>query len=245
MSDAPILHLQDAHKSFGENEVLKGISFDVQRGQIICIIGASGGGKSTLLRCLTLLDRFDSGVLEYDGMPVGRDHASVKAARAKVGLVFQDFNLFPHYSVLRNVTDAPIKVQKRPKAEALAEGRALLAKMGLADREKAVPCELSGGQQQRVSIARALALNPEILYFDEPTSALDPELTADVLKIMRDLAKEHMTMVVVTHEIRFAAEVADHIIFIDKGLIAEQGGPEIVAHPQSARLQTFLSKING
>ncbi|MDR1016390.1 MAG: amino acid ABC transporter ATP-binding protein [Coriobacteriales bacterium] len=243
MTATPILHLADAHKAFGENEVLKGISFDVHKGEIVCVIGASGGGKSTLLRCLTLLDHFDRGELEYDGILVTKKKAVRRQVRDKVGLVFQDFNLFPHFSVLRNITDAPLKVQKRDKAEVMARAEQLLDQMGLSDKAKAVPCELSGGQQQRVSIARALALDPEIIFFDEPTSALDPELTADVLKIMRDLADEHMTMVVVTHEIKFAAEVADRVIFIDKGLIAEQGGPQIIAHPQSARLQTFLRKL--
>jgi len=249
-----ILRIEHARKSFGETEVLHDISLSVDTGEAVAIIGPSGSGKSTLLRCATLLERLDGGILSYDGQPIAQSdeqgqmvYASAKVlqeVRMKFGLVFQDFNLFPHYSVIKNVTDAPIHVQKRAKSEVLAEAEALLNKMGLQGKDKAMPCELSGGQQQRVSIARALALKPEILYFDEPTSALDPELTGEILRVIRTLAAEHMTMVIVTHEMSFAREVADRIIFMDEGLIVEQGrAKDLVDNPQHERLKTFLNKL--
>ena len=194
-----LLEVKNLKKSFDDNVVLKDISLNVEKGEVLCIIGPSGSGKSTLLRCITKLDHEDSGDINFDGA---------------FGLVFQDFNLFPHHSVLKNITNAPLKVQKRDKAEVLKSARELLKKMGLEDKEDAYPHELSGGQQQRVSIARALAMNPDILFFDEPTSALDPELTSEILVVIRDLAAEHMTMVIVTHEMTFARNVADKIIYL-------------------------------
>ncbi|MCL2807728.1 MAG: amino acid ABC transporter ATP-binding protein [Coriobacteriia bacterium] len=249
-----MLRITNARKSFGDTEVLRDISLSVNAGEVVAVIGPSGSGKSTLLRCATLLERLDSGSLCYDGEPVAQldEHgcmvyASAKALQAirmKFGLVFQDFNLFPHFSVMRNITDPPINVQKRNKQEVYEEAQALLKKMGLQGKEDAMPCELSGGQQQRVSIARALALNPEILYFDEPTSALDPELTGEILRVIRALAAERMTMVIVTHEMNFAREVADRIIFMDEGYIVEQGSAKtLVDNPQHERLKAFLNKL--
>lgn len=223
-----LLEINNLKKSFDGLEVLKDISLQVRQGEVLGIIGPSGSGKSTLLRCATGLETPDSGEIRYEGT---------------FGLVFQNFNLFPHYSVIKNITDAPIKVQKRDKEEVFAEARALLAKMGLSDKEKAYPYQLSGGQQQRISIARALAMNPDILFFDEPTSALDPELTGEILKVIRDLAAEHMTMVIVTHEMNFARNVADQIIFMDKGVIAQQGTPEEVFGSSNERMQEFLGKL--
>lgn len=250
----PVVSLAHARKSFGDNEVLKDISLTVSKGDVLAVIGPSGGGKSTLLRCLTLLERLDDGTLEYGSLAVARseggsavygDKAVIAETKTRFGLVFQNFNLFPHYTVLQNVTDALISVQKMPKDEALARGRDLLAKMGLADKEDMVPCDLSGGQQQRVAIARALAMNPDVLFFDEPTSALDPELTREVLKVIRDLAAERMTMVIVTHEMGFARDVADHLIFMDGGVIVEQGpASEVINNPQHDRTRAFLSNYD-
>ena len=223
-----LLEIKNLKKSFGDNEVLKDISLDVNKGEVLCIIGPSGSGKSTLLRCITELETFDSGEINFDGT---------------FGLVFQNFNLFPHHSVMKNITNAPLKVQKREKKEVYEEARELLKKMDLADKEDAYPCELSGGQQQRVSIARALAMNPDILFFDEPTSALDPELTGEILKVIKDLAAEHMTMVIVTHEMTFARNVADNIIFMDNGYIIEQGTPEEVFSSDNERMKSFLGKF--
>ncbi|MBQ6443547.1 MAG: amino acid ABC transporter ATP-binding protein [Methanosphaera sp.] len=223
-----LLEIKNLKKSFGDNDVLKDISLDVNKGEVLCIIGPSGSGKSTLLRCITELETFDSGEINFDGT---------------FGLVFQNFNLFPHHSVMKNITNAPLKVQKREKKEVYEEARELLKKMDLADKEDAYPCELSGGQQQRVSIARALAMNPDILFFDEPTSALDPELTGEILKVIKDLAAEHMTMVIVTHEMTFARNVADTIIFMDNGYIIEQGTPEEVFSSDNERMKSFLGKF--
>ena len=208
-----LLEIKNVKKNFGGVEVLKDISLKVDKGEVLGIIGPSGSGKSTLLRCATGLETPDDGEINYDGT---------------FGLVFQNFNLFPHYSVMKNITDAPLRVQKRKKDEVYKEARELLAKMGLSDKENAYPYQLSGGQQQRVSIARALAMNPDILFFDEPTSALDPELTGEILKVIKDLAAEHMTMVIVTHEMNFAKNVSDHVIFMDSGYIAVEGTPEEV-----------------
>ncbi len=248
-----VLQISHIRKSFGELEVLKDISLTVKKGEVVAVIGPSGSGKSTLLRCATMLETMDSGELAYggekaawnneNGRSVYAPKKKLREMKGKFGLVFQNFNLFPHYSVLKNIIDAPIHVQKRDKAEAIAQAERLLAQMGLADRADAYPYQLSGGQQQRVSIARALALNPEILFFDEPTSALDPELTGDILKVIRDLAQNHMTMVIVTHEIGFAANVADRIIFMADGVIVEEG-PDVIQNPQKARTKAFLNKLS-
>lgn len=223
-----LLEMKNIKKSFDGQVVLKDISLSVEKGEVLGIIGPSGSGKSTLLRCATGLEKQDFGEIKYEGT---------------FGLVFQNFNLFPHYSVMKNITDAPIKVQKRKKEEVYEEARELLRKMGLEDKEKAYPFQLSGGQQQRISIARALAMKPDILFFDEPTSALDPELTGEILKVIRDLAAEHMTMVIVTHEMNFAKNVADKIIFMDQGIIAEEGTPEEVFGFSNKRMQEFLGKL--
>lgn len=250
--DNVLVKLEHGKKSFGDVAVLKDISLEVRKGEVVAIIGPSGGGKSTLLRCMTLLETLDAGSLSYGDLPVAEDNGAghavyggkdvMKRAKSRFGLVFQNFNLFPHYSVIKNVIDAPVSVQKRPRAEALERGRELLAKMGLADKEDMVPCELSGGQQQRVSIARAMALKPKILFFDEPTSALDPELTGEILKVIKDLAAEKMTMVIVTHEMSFAREAADRIIFMDNGVIEEEGTPEeVFDNPKSERTREFIA----
>ena len=252
----PVVTLCDARKSFGANQVLKGISLEVCQGDVLAIIGPSGGGKSTLLRCLTLLETLDGGNLAYGDVQVctegdggravygGKD--VLKQAKTRFGLVFQDFNLFPHYTVLKNVTDPLVSVLKMSKGEAEERGRALLAKMGLEGKETMVPCELSGGQQQRVAIARALAMNPDVLYFDEPTSALDPELTREVLRVIRELAAEHMTMVIVTHEMAFARDVADKLIFMDGGQVVERGrAADVINAPTHERTRAFLSGYEG
>lgn len=223
-----LLEIKNLKKSFGDNVVLKDISLSVERGEVLAIIGPSGSGKSTLLRCITDLETEDSGDINFDGT---------------IGLVFQNFNLFPHHSVMKNITNAPLRVQKRDKTEVFQHARELLRKMGLEDKEDAYPCELSGGQQQRVSIARALAMNPDILFFDEPTSALDPELTGEILTVIKELAAEHMTMVIVTHEMTFARNVADTIIFMDDGVIVEQGSPEEVFSSDNQRMKEFLGKF--
>ncbi|MDO5859581.1 amino acid ABC transporter ATP-binding protein [Methanobrevibacter sp.] len=223
-----LLEVRNLKKSFNDNVVLKDISLNVEKGEVLAIIGPSGSGKSTLLRCITDLEQEDSGVIDFDGT---------------FGLVFQNFNLFPHHSVMKNITNAPIKVQKRDKSEVFAHARDILKKMGLEDKEDAYPCELSGGQQQRVSIARALAMNPDILFFDEPTSALDPELTGEILEVIRELAAEKMTMVIVTHEMAFARNVADTIIFMDGGVIVEEGSPEEVFSSDNQRMKDFLGKF--
>ena len=249
-----ILEINHCRKQFDGTQVLTDISLSVDEGQVVSIIGPSGSGKSTLLRCATLLETMDGGELSYLGQKAVRDvggravYASameLKKIRGCFGLVFQNFNLFPHYSVLKNITEAPMLIQKRPKDEVYATARELLRKMGLADREDAYPYQLSGGQQQRVSIARALAMQPKMLFFDEPTSALDPELTGEILKVIRDLAAEHMTMVIVTHEMSFARDVSDRVIFMDGGVIVEEGDPEeIINRPTQERTIQFLSRFN-
>jgi len=250
-----VLKIKNVKKSFSnDNEVLKDFSMEVNRGQVVAIIGPSGSGKSTLLRCATMLETIDSGEIIYlgehavktneEGKAVYAPPKDLKRIQSYFGLVFQNFNLFPHFTALKNVTDALITVKKMPKQEALEIGRELLDKMGLKDKEDAYPCQLSGGQQQRVSIARALALRPEILFFDEPTSALDPELTGEVLKVIKSLAAEHMTMVIVTHEMAFARDAADHVIFMDGGVIVEEGKPEeVINNPQNERTKAFLSRF--
>ena len=223
-----LLQVKNLKKSFDGNVVLKDISLSVEKGEVLAIIGPSGSGKSTLLRCITDLEQEDSGEINFDGT---------------FGLVFQNFNLFPHHSVMKNITNAPIRVQKRDKNEVYEHARKLLGQMGLSDKEDAYPCELSGGQQQRVSIARALAMNPDILFFDEPTSALDPELTGEILTVIKELAAQHMTMVIVTHEMAFARNVADTIIFMDDGVIVEEGTPEEVFSSDNQRMKDFLGKF--
>lgn len=224
-----LFEMKHIKKSFGALDVLHDISLEVGQGEVLSIIGPSGSGKSTLLRCATGLETADSGEIIKHG---------------EVGLVFQNFNLFPHFSVMKNITDAPIKVQKRNKDEVFSQARELLKKMGLSDKENAYPYQLSGGQQQRVSIARALCMNPEILFFDEPTSALDPELTGEILKVIRDLAAEHITMVIVTHEMSFARDISDRIIFMDDGYIAIEGSPKEVFSSDNARMKEFLGKFH-
>lgn len=249
-----LLEMNHIKKSFGSLGVLKDISIDVEEGEVVAIIGPSGSGKSTLLRCATLLETIDEGTLKYCGEQAASSTGSGKTVYASknklhelknnFGLVFQNFNLFPHYSVMKNITDAPISVQKRDKEEVYKIAEELLKKVGLEDKKDYYPCQLSGGQQQRVAIARALAMNPKILFFDEPTSALDPEITAEILKIMRELAAEKMTMVIVTHEINFARNVADRVIFMDSGFVIEQGTPkDVIDNPTNERTRAFLQKL--
>ena len=250
-----LLELNHVEKSFENLSVLKDISISIGEGEIVSIIGPSGSGKSTLLRCATMLEKMDGGEIVYlgkkaawtdkDGRVVYADKKEMKEIRSQYGLVFQNFNLFPHYSVLKNITDAPIHVQKRDKETVYKEARELLKKMGLSDKEDYYPCQLSGGQCQRVAIARALALNPKILFFDEPTSALDPELTAEVLKVIRSLADLNIAMVIVTHEMAFARDVADHVVFMDGGTIVEEGTPtEVFENTHNERTRAFLSRFS-
>jgi len=252
-----ILEMKHIQKSFDELGVLRDISFGVDKGEVVSIIGPSGSGKSTLLRCATFLEKIDSGEIIYEGKsaahtPEGSDHAvyasknEIRDMKSIFGLVFQQFNLFPHFSVLKNIMDAPCVVQKRDKEEMRAEALQLIEKMGLTGKENYYPCQLSGGQQQRVAIARALAGKPDILFFDEPTSALDPELTLEVLKVIKSLAEEKMTMVIVTHEMSFARAVSDRVIFMDDGVIVEQGPPEeVFGNPTQERTKQFLANYNG
>ncbi|MBE5922433.1 MAG: amino acid ABC transporter ATP-binding protein [Lachnospiraceae bacterium] len=248
-----ILEVRNLKKSFGDTTVISDISFDVNAGEVVAIIGPSGSGKSTLLRCINQLEKVNGGTIKICGndMIVSAASEKVKYAnknilrkiRLDIGLVFQNFNLFPHYSVLKNIMEPPMLVMKKSKEEVQQIAMELLEKMGLEGKENAYPCELSGGQQQRVSIARALALNPQILFFDEPTSALDPELTGEILKVMKQLAEEKMTMVVVTHEMEFARDVADRVIFMDGGVIVEEGAPEeVFGNPKNERTKVFLKR---
>ncbi len=249
-----LLEMKHVKKSFGELQVLKDINLEVEEGEVVAIIGSSGSGKSTLLRCATLLEKMDEGTLTYCGQSatIQSEGATQYVSKQELnflknnfGLVFQNFNLFPHYSVIKNVTDAPIHVQKRATEEVYKEARELLKKVGLEDRENYYPCQLSGGQQQRVAIARALAMNPKVVFFDEPTSALDPEITAEVLKVLKSLAEEKMTMVIVTHEIDFARKVADRVIFMDGGVIVEEGtASQVLDNPQNPRTKEFLQKMS-
>jgi len=245
-----VIRVNDLSKSFGKLEVLNSLSFTVNRGEVVAIIGPSGSGKSTLLRCITHLEPVNSGSINFDGQDmvtdgIYADAAVLRSICLKMGLVFQNFNLFPHFSVERNITEAQMHVLRRTKAESVQRAGQLLEKMGLSDKARSYPFELSGGQQQRVSIARALALDPEILFFDEPTSALDPELTGDILKVIRNLAAEKMTMVIVTHEIPFAREVADRVLFMDSGSFIEEGpAAELIDNPRLERTRAFLAKLS-
>ncbi|MFL4975713.1 MAG: amino acid ABC transporter ATP-binding protein [Microvirga sp.] len=239
-----MIELTGVHKSFGANHVIRGFSTTVTKGEVVCIVGPSGSGKSTILRCVNGLEAYDAGTITVEGLKVERAAPTITAVRTQVSLVFQRFNLFPHRSALENVVEGPIYVKREPRAEALERGRALLARVGLAEKENAHPHELSGGQQQRVAIARALAMQPKAILFDEPTSALDPELVGEVLGVMRSLAEEGMTMLIVTHEMAFAKEVADRVIFLDQGVIAEQGpAREVLAAPRNPRTQDFLRRV--
>lgn len=248
-----LLEMKNIKKSFGDLEVIKDISLSVEEGEILSIIGPSGSGKSTILRCATMLETITGGEIIYMGEKAAYTDKNGNVIYAKgeqarkinsnFGLVFQNFNLFPHYSVMKNITDAPIHVQKRNKEEVFKQAEELLEKMGLSDKADYYPCQLSGGQQQRVSIARALCMNPKILFFDEPTSALDPELTGEVLKVIRSLAQQNTTMIIVTHEMAFARDVADQVIFMDGGVIVEHGDPhEVIDHPKEERTRQFLTR---
>ena len=254
MTAAPLLKVERLHKSFGAHEVLCGIDLEVQRGDVTCIVGPSGSGKSTLLRCLNYLEKPSSGVVFLQGDPIGLywkgsrlyemtfDQLAIQ--RQRMGMVFQSFNLFAHKTVLENVIEAPVVVKHVPRAQAVAEAMDLLDKVGMRDRADYYPAQLSGGQQQRAAIARSLAMKPDLMLFDEPTSALDPELVGEVLAAMRQLANEGMTMVVVTHEMGFARDVADHLIFMDGGVIVEQGRPaDILTNPQQDRTKAFLARV--
>jgi polar amino acid transport system ATP-binding protein len=254
MIDAPMVRILDAHKRFGRTEVLRGITMDVARGEVVVLLGPSGSGKTTLLRCINHLESLEAGRIYVEGELVGYREkngrlvedreAEIARKRAAIGMVFQRFNLFPHLTALGNVTEAPIRVKNLPRQHADEMGRALLKQVGLAHKIDAFPAQLSGGQQQRVAIARALAMNPKLMLFDEPTSALDPELVGEVLDAIRALAQEGMTMIIVTHEIGFAREVANRAIFMDEGFIVEEGPPrEVFSSPQQERTKAFLSRI--
>ncbi|MBQ8231298.1 MAG: amino acid ABC transporter ATP-binding protein [Lachnospiraceae bacterium] len=253
-----LLEINHMKKGFDGKGVLEDISLSVEEGEVVSIIGPSGSGKSTLLRCATMLEQMDGGELIYQGQKAAWEKTDKKGntkcvyatkeqmrqIKKSFGLVFQNFNLFPHYTVMKNIIDAPVSVDKVPRKEAEERAWKLLRQLGLEDKAEAYPFQLSGGQQQRVSIARALALQPKILFFDEPTSALDPELTVEVLKVIKELAKEHMTMIIVTHEMQFAREVSDRIIFMEQGLIQEQGTPEQIFSSSNARVRDFIGKMN-
>ena len=239
-----MIKVGNLHKTYGDNEVLKGIDLDVAKGEVVVIIGPSGSGKSTFLRCLNLLEQPTGGIIEFEGKNLLDKSTNINQLREKMGMVFQSFNLFPHMTVLENLTISPIQVKKEKPKEAKARALDLLNQVGLADKASAYPASLSGGQQQRVAIARALAMQPDVMLFDEPTSALDPEMVGEVLAVMQDLAEKGMTMVVVTHEMGFAKEVADRVIFMDQGIIQEEGTPEaIFDNPQNPRTQDFLRKV--
>ena len=239
-----MIDLQGVHKRFGALEVIKGIDAHVDKGEVVCVVGPSGSGKSTILRCINGLETYEAGRISVDGVLVDRRSASIGSIRSQVAMVFQRFNLFPHRTALDNVVEGPLYVKKEPRAQVLAHGRELLASVGLADKADAFPAQLSGGQQQRVAIARALAMRPKAILFDEPTSALDPELVGDVLAVMRNLAEAGMTMVVVTHEMSFAREVAHRVLFIDGGVIVEQGvARDVLNQPRHPRTQDFLRRV--
>lgn len=239
-----MIHIRNLHKSFHNLHVLKGIDLDVENNEVVVLIGPSGSGKSTLLRCMNFLEMKDEGEIAINGRPVHATDRKLNKVREKIGMVFQHFNLFPHKTVIENIIEAPVHVKKLDKDACIKAGRQLLTKVGLADKENVYPEKLSGGQKQRVAIARALAMKPDVMLFDEPTSALDPELVGEVLQVMKELAKEGMTMVVVTHEMGFAREVADRVAFMDHGVILEQGAPEaFFSHPQHEKTRQFLDKV--
>jgi len=240
----PAIEVRALCKSFGSNEVLKGIDFHVDQGEVVCVIGPSGSGKSTLLRCVNRLEEPTTGTVMVEGVDITDPETDLDKMRTRIGMVFQQFNLFPHLTVLGNLTLAQQRAKKRGKAEAIETARRNLAKVGLAEKADAFPAQLSGGQQQRVAIARALSMDPDMMLFDEPTSALDPELVGDVLEVMKQLAREGMTMMVVTHEMGFAREVGDRVVFMDGGVVVEQGKPEdVLGNPQHERTRSFLSKV--
>ncbi len=254
MADMPLVHAVNVTKSFGDNQVLKGIDMDVSKGEVVCFLGPSGSGKTTFLRCINQLETIDGGRIWVDGELMGYQDKGgqlyrlpdkeVARQRREIGMVFQRFNLFPHKTVLENIIEAPIQVKKENKAEATARANELLDRVGLSDKPAAYPAQLSGGQQQRVAIARALAMRPKLMLFDEPTSALDPELVGEVLTVMRELADEGMTMIVVTHEMAFARDVADRVVFMDGGVVVEQGDPQqVISNPQHERTKTFLRRM--
>ena len=244
MENNAVIRVQGLKKDFDDMSVLKGIDIDIHKGDVVCVIGASGSGKSTFLRCLNLLEQPTGGSIFFEGEDLTREKVDLNLHRQKMGMVFQQFNLFPHLTILENLTLAPTLLKKLTKEEADEKALALLARVGLADRAKDYPGQLSGGQKQRVAIVRALCMEPDVMLFDEPTSALDPEMVGEVLDVMKSLAKTGMTMVVVTHEMGFAREVSNRVVFLDDGLIAEEGAPEeIFGNPQCERLKTFLSKV--
>lgn len=243
-NDQVLIKVENLQKAFGENRVLQGINTEIKKGEVVVVIGPSGSGKSTFLRCLNLLEQPTGGSIYFEGIDITNKSVNINAHRMKMGMVFQHFNLFPHMTVLQNMTAAPIKLLKKPKEQARQEALELLKKVGLEDRANDYPNQLSGGQKQRIAIVRALAMNPDVMLFDEPTSALDPEMVGEVLDVMKELAKSGMTMVVVTHEMGFAREVASRVVFIDEGVIKEEGSPEqFFSSPKNERLKTFLSKV--
>lgn len=243
-NDQVLIKVENLQKAFGENRVLQGINTEIKKGEVVVVIGPSGSGKSTFLRCLNLLEQPTGGSIYFEGVDITNKSVNINAHRMKMGMVFQHFNLFPHMTVLQNMTAAPIKLLKRPKEQARQEALELLKKVGLEDRANDYPNQLSGGQKQRIAIVRALAMNPDVMLFDEPTSALDPEMVGEVLDVMKELAKSGMTMVVVTHEMGFAREVASRVVFIDEGVIKEEGSPEqFFSSPKNERLKAFLSKV--
>ena len=242
--DQPLIQVKNLQKSFGANIVLDGVTVDIYKGDVVCVIGASGSGKSTFLRCLNLLEEPTGGQILFEGTDITDKKTDISKHRQKMGMVFQQFNLFPHMTILENLTLAPMKLQGKKREETEAEAMKLLERVGLQDRAAAYPNQLSGGQKQRIAIVRALCMKPDVMLFDEPTSALDPEMVGEVLSVMRDLAEEKMTMVVVTHEMGFAREVATRVMFMDGGNFAEENEPnEFFGHPKSERLQAFLSKV--
>ena len=244
MSARALIQVKDLRKQFGKQEVLKGITTDIKAGEVVCVIGPSGSGKSTFLRCLNRLEEASSGSIFFEGEDLCDKKTDIDRVRQRMGMVFQQFNLFPHMNILKNLTLGPIELQKRSREEAEAYAMELLRKVGLAERANAYPQQLSGGQQQRIAIVRALCMKPDVMLFDEPTSALDPEMVGEVLNVMKDLAAQKMTMVVVTHEMGFAREVASRVMFLADGYFLEEGSPaELFGNPKNERLQSFLSKV--